>query len=277
MNTPTKSKPGLLRAGASLTTPSDGPSLGPLTDLIGTWMGSGFSLIALPDFQVAPFRLRVNATKESFHFVPISAPIPDRGSVQPDITYKGLTYLQNVADATTNEALHVETGMLLNVPATTDPAAPASVVRQASIPHGNSLLAQGQSLQVTRPQISPVSPLPTGPGVDANYTAPYSKGTFPPGFDINNPNAALQAVIEGQDIVSTVVLRFSTSSSGGILNIPFINANANATQLDSIFWLENVQQPTGATFLQLQYTQTVILDFEGIQWPHITLATLLKQ
>lgn len=29
-------------------------SLGPLTDLAGTWIGKGFSLISLPDFGSAP-------------------------------------------------------------------------------------------------------------------------------------------------------------------------------------------------------------------------------
>lgn len=69
----------------------------------------------------------------------------------------------------------------------------------------------------------------------------------------------------------------STSAVGGILNIPFVTQNANAAKLDAIFWIETVQQPDGSTFLQLQYTQTVILNFLGINWPHISVATLVKQ
>jgi hypothetical protein len=53
--------------------------------------------------------------------------------------------------------------------------------------------------------------------------------------------------------------------------------NANATRLDTIFWIETVQQTDGSTFLQLQYTQTVILNFLGIDWPHISVSTLIKQ
>jgi hypothetical protein len=33
----------------------------------------------------------------------------------------------------------------------------------------------------------------------------------------------------------------------------------------------------GTRFLQLQYSQTVILDFFGLNWPHIAVATLVKQ
>jgi hypothetical protein len=47
--------------------------------------------------------------------------------------------------------------------------------------------------------------------------------------------------------------------------------------LDATFWIETVQQPDGSTFLQLQYTQTVLLNFLGIDWPHISVATLTKQ
>ena len=28
---------------------------------------------------------------------------------------------------------------------------------------------------------------------------------------------------------------------------------------------------------QLQYTQLVMLDFNGIHWPHVTVGTLVKQ
>ena len=28
---------------------------------------------------------------------------------------------------------------------------------------------------------------------------------------------------------------------------------------------------------QLQYTQTVLLNFNGLSWPHVSVATLIKQ
>jgi hypothetical protein len=57
---------------------------------------------------------------------------------------------------------------------------------------------------------------------------------------------------------------------GGIVNMPFDIANAS-------FWIETVKQADGTTFQQLQYTQTVILNFLGVNWPHICVATLIKQ
>ncbi len=53
--------------------------------------------------------------------------------------------------------------------------------------------------------------------------------------------------------------------------------DGRAQALDAIFWIEKVRQPDGTYFMQLQYTQTVILSFLDISWPHISVATLVKQ
>lgn len=195
----------------------------------------------------------------------------------------------------TNEALHIEPGFWLNVPATKVPAGSATVVRQGSIPHGTSVLALGNALTVSSgPGIgpafgaggatpsTPVKNPPTPPALGFNNPA------LPPGFKppfVGDLNLALKEAILGQDITQTVVLPISTAAPaagpktqvGGTVNMPFDVANADATRLDAIFWIETVQQPDGSTFLQLQYTQTVILHFLGIDWPHISVATLTLQ
>jgi len=276
-------------------------ALGPLSDLAGTWVGTGFNLISLPDFSSVPpstgpadFRLKLNATLETLTFTPIGGTVPNRGVVsapgsitgQPDIAINGLTYLQKVSDAVTKEAMHIEPGFWLNVPETTvAPVAPASVVRLATIPHGDSLLAQGSFLTVpSGPIINPVSSKPAlnppGPPLGLPYLLPFENPPLPPGIPlpfVENPNLLLQEAILGQNIINTVVLIISTAPSGNIVNIPFVVSNANATRMDAIFWIETVQNPDGSTFLQLQYTQTVILNFLGIDWPHISVATLVKQ
>ena len=73
------------------------------------------------------------------------------------------------------------------------------------------------------------------------------------------------------------MLEIATSPDGGVENIPFVVTNANAISMKAIFWIEEVEHPHGfGHFLQLQYTQTVILNFLGIDWPHISVATLVK-
>ena len=262
--------------------------LGPLAELPGTWVGGGFVLISLPDFHdQKPFRLQIDATVETLEFTKIGAKIPNRGSGQDDIFLFGVTYLQRVSDAVTNGALHVEPGLWLHVPPTTVPNNPKeTVVRQGTIPHGDSLLAQGDVIPPVAggPVINPVDSTPVrnppGAPLTAEYLAPFVNPSLPPGFKppfIKNPNLALQEAILGQNITKTIVLSVSTTTSGGIVNIPFVVSNATATKLDAIFWIETVHQPDGSQFMQLQYTQTVILNFLGIDWPHISVATLVKQ
>jgi hypothetical protein len=271
--------------------------LGPLRELSGTWVGRGFNLISLPDFDnpqgPQPFRLKLNATHEILEFIHIGGNVPNRGSQgQRDINIFGLTYLQRISDAQTNGALHIEPGLWLNVPGSTVPSQPPTVVRQGSIPHGTSVLAQGAVIPtvIGGPVFQAVDSTPftaAGPITNPVYLAPFSDPPLPPGFRppfLKNPNLALQDAIIGQTIARTEVLSVSTKPSGaptfhggGLVNIPFLVSNANATQLDAVFWIETVQQVDGTEFMQLQYTQTVILSFLGISWPHISVATLVKQ
>jgi hypothetical protein len=285
--------------------------LGPLTEFPGTWAGTGFNLIARPDFQDSqPFFLEINGTLENLAFTLIGGQIPNRGSEQNDIFLHGVTYLQQVADCVTHGALHIEPGLWIHIPPTTDPPVPETVVRQGTIPHGDSLLAQSTLITTvaTGPTINPVFSVPftdavipglneaaTNPITNPDYLAQYTNRTLTqccllPSLDLNtvvkDPTEILRAAIQGQSITNTVVIVTSTAAaqgSTGILNIPFVVTNANAVQMDAIFWIETVQPTDGEPFLQLQYVQRVILDFPPkpgagvIHWPHISVATLVKQ
>jgi hypothetical protein len=285
-------------------------NLGLLGDLPGTFIGTGFNLIARPDKQNNnPFFLELNATQEILEFTNIGGDIPNRGSIQSDLILHGVRYLQRVADCTTHTAIHLEPGLWLHLPSTSapDPVTQETYVRQATIPHGDSVLAQSTFFTTVNggPQIAPVDSTPfTGnipdlnspaanPVTNANYLRPYTvtplpTECLPAGLDavqtIKNPALVLQAAIAGQNITETVVIQISTTPVGGIVNIPFVVQNANATRLDAIFWIEKVLNPAAGPdpFIQLQYVQRVILDFPPaigaptISWPHISVATLVK-
>ncbi len=109
-----------------------------------------------------------------------------------------------------------------------------------------------------------------------------------------NPNLVLKQAIAGQNILHTTVLKVSTSSSapqaggvpivgGGTSNTAFLKGaaggpNAVSARVDAVFWLETVQGVNGApNHQQLQYTQTVLLNFNGLSWPHVSVATLKPQ
>lgn len=132
-------------------------NLGLLADLGGTWRGRGFNLIARPDFQGnAPLYLQLNQTNETLKIDPIGSSIPNRGFGQDDIELFGLTYLQRISDASTDGALHIEPGIWVTQPETsyppeTPPPGGQIVARMATIPHGNSVLAQGGATPFTGP------------------------------------------------------------------------------------------------------------------------------
>lgn len=281
--------------------------LGPLALLPGTWRGVGFNQIWRPFHGSQDRFLELNETSEELQFVEIPGDIPNRGLLQQDISLHGITYLQKVSDVNVKSngqptGIHIEPGIWLTVPSTSNPQDPATVARLANIPHGTSLTAQGTAFTVNGgPSIAPVSITPFGilhpnntvPFPEVNLGVPSAFRT--PAADIpnvtqamvNNPNIVLTNAIAGQNIKSTTVLRVSTqdlnppTSGGGTANIAFLEGaggaqNASAAQMDATFWIEEVDLGNGKTKLQLQYTQTVLLNFNGLSWPHVSVATLEK-
>ena len=286
---------------------SDDP-LGPLAPLVGSWRGTGFNTIWRPHYpkDESDRFLELNLTNETFVFSPILGEIPNRGLLQPDIAMTGVTYMQQVSDATVppppGPGLHIEPGLWVWVPPTTEPAEPATVVRMASIPHGTVMLAQGTVTSVTgAPAISDVNviPYPIGSPEPPGSDFPAAKAAFPE-LDLSvptpyrlapagvtedmvaNPSGVLDAVLSTQRIRKTVTLSVTTDTTpvagGGTANTAFLGVNANAVHVDAAFWIEYVEDPGGGPdTLQLQYRQKVLLDFDGMHFPHVSVATLQRE
>jgi len=244
--------------------------------------------------------LELNLTTETLEFEAIQGPIPNRGLLQGDISMFGVTYLQKVSDVVSG-GIHVEPGIWASVPPTTNPLEGPTVVRLASIPHGTTILAQGKSFSVNGPPVigdASITPFVIGnPARTVSF--PESNLAVPTQFrqisnaDINqpivdDPNSLLAAAITDQNITNTVVLIISTTapspiSGGGTDGTAFLQGsaaagpNASPAAMNAIFWIETVTPNDGGpAFLQLQYTQTVLLNFNGLSWPHVSVATLRK-
>ncbi|HYO84759.1 MAG TPA: hypothetical protein VES20_25380, partial [Bryobacteraceae bacterium] len=82
--------------------------------------------------------------------------------------------------------------------------------------------------------------------------------------------------LQGQKLTKITRLITNTAPGGGMDNIPFITTNADAPGLESVFAIETAEDASGNEFLQLQYSQTVLLNFRGISFPHVTVGTLVK-
>ncbi|UMB72503.2 heme-binding protein [Mycobacterium paraterrae] len=346
-------------------------SLGPLAGFTGKFRGAGFNTIFRPqNFALSPTPLdkpahgpndnvlELNLTEETLDFSTPLGDIPNRGFVQGDISLNGIPYVQKINDVNDPDnpvGIHFEPGVWLSVPATTNPAEAATVVRMASIPHGTTIDAEGTATQVNgRPTFQPVdiTPFPIGspqnrltntfPSQQANDNATFrlpqdlspfiAAGTITQAM-LDNPNSILQNRVNSQNITSTTIITVDTTRpapdnpsdplfGGGTANIAFLQGdpqaakpNANAVEMTATFCIETVvekisvpplaantpttvqgsaaagqpvatfsvrsttavNEPTevSVTYTQIQYSQTVLLNFNGLSWPHVSVATLI--
>jgi LysM repeat protein len=174
----------------------------------------------------------------------------------------------------------------------------------ASIPHGTTVLAQGiASPSSEGPNIADINITPFVIGNPAKLV-PFPESTLSNpsqfrtpanglvGIDqaiVDNPNVVLKRALEGKRIKHTVVLDVSSDQStpvfgGGLANTAFLQGspnegpNAQSALVTATFWIETLEGPVagGPEVHQLQYTQRVLLNFNGLSWPHVTVATLLR-
>jgi hypothetical protein len=258
------------------------------------------------------FFLELNLTDETLEFTDITGThgIANRGLLQTDIALGGLAYLQQISDRFDGSHQHFEPGVWTSVPATVNPNEKATVARMGSIPHGTTINLEGTSFAVAKPQFDAASITPFRIGSpddgktnlvhfpEENIATPSTSRTplnQVAGLtqaQLSNPNLFLSDAIANQVFLSTTVLTVTSDTSaansvpnagGGTDNIAFLTGtgapptggpNADAIRVTAIFWIERVKDQHGKEFDQLQYTQRVLLNFRGLSWPHITVATL---
>jgi hypothetical protein len=227
-------------------------NLGPLAFLVGCWRGPGFNAIWRPDNpeslphttppdQTKRF-LELNLTNDSFDFQVIPGVVPNRGlNPQTDLSLYGLHYLQRVSDSdpapsptvkppgysqTAGQALHIEPGLFMNVPASTQANTgdtpivnENAIVRMASIPHGVTVLMQGPNPGTKptggKPNIPPLKPFTGYPGLNpipfpGPYTNPPQPLPIPPGP--NPPGVGIQPIelAGGQHVVPEINIAVDT-------------------------------------------------------------------
>ena len=87
---------------------------------------------------------------------------------------------------------------------------------------------------------------------------------------------AQQVNVQGCTFKERTLLITSTDQAGGVSNIPFIAKNANTLAMESVFAIQTVIDAGGNEFLQMQYSQVAMLNFNGKSFPHMTVGTLIK-
>lgn|SRR3990167_7635824 len=273
-------------------------TLGGLELLIGKWVGNlGVNFIAIPAVtsvgsQTPHFKKITQNYIETIEFTPIGREVANHGGANqndPNLNQKvfGLQYEIVIANSDTLEPLHTENGTFLHL---VGDGKQSSIVRQAAVPHGNSLLFTGNIYKLRGgPNIDFVANA-TPVGTPPNMLRGYREG-FP--LDVNKHltdfNKQMEA--DGFSFTETTVIDLSTHNptlGGGIMNVLFAKKFAEPIRTDAVFWIEKVVGPSG-DFLQLQYTQNTSLAFfqnvdpvapgqdTRVIWPHIQINTLRKQ
>ena len=283
------------------------PPLGNLNSLPGKWVGHGFNAIWRPHHPDNPQDrfLELNLTNETLVFTKINGAIPNRGLLMHDINMFGLTYMQQISEKSNGAGLHIEPGIWAHVPKTSAPNEPQTVVRMASIPHGTVILAQGTGKVVNGPpQIhdNNILPFPIGgspavvqPGrADVHRAQPVAADAVPVQVARRDPGDGQepQQRAQGRDYGPE-----HQEDRGA--------ADHHQEHADQGRWDRQHRVPAGRRQPadgqrqgrrgrrdvldrdrghpghpdkhQLQYTQLVQLDFNGLRWPHVTVATLQKQ
>lgn len=303
----------------SIYVPKSGePGLGPLGLLPGVWSnlpdlpGRGWNMIALP-FATRPgspldYRLLLNQYNEELEFFLVDKGVPNRGvqrdgatTIQTDQLVVTIDYEQDIHQIAAEDfpvsgkagnadlAIHHEPGLWLHMLDQVQDG--LDIARLATIPHGDSVLALGRSRTFDGPpKIPAVNGLPIGVNQDLTsaYLEPYKHfhdTLFKNLFDPTIPHKLLEGANADVTIKRTTQLEVDTTiQSGGIVNIPFIVKQANATRMKSTFWIEELEEKDadGRPRLRLQYLQIVSLEFfdrvDGlpglIEWPHVSINTL---
>ncbi|MHA3701452.1 heme-binding protein [Jatrophihabitans sp. YIM 134969] len=267
-------------------------TLGLLAGLVGTWSGSGLNAIWTPSQKEVTGNahfLQLAPTVDAFEFKALDGTIPNRGLNQADLFMAGLEYANTISS--NGKGIHFETGIWLAVPETQDPPVGETVARMASIPHGSTINAQGTATAAGGPPSFPevdLTPFVIGqPGQTIDFDEQHLDRPTPfrtpdpaaHGFTqsiIDDMNTALEAVA---GVTTTTVIHVSTPPPAGIPgggsgNTAFLIPNATATATTATIWLQTVgDEPEPSV---LQYSQVVMLDFNGLSWPHITIGTLRR-
>lgn len=298
--------------------------LGPLSHLIGTWtnqnLGSttkggtaapySYNIMPLPVASVpSKYILKNFQYYEEITFSPINGNAPNRGGDYNQnanvIFYEQRIYFADGPDK--DKLVHAENGSWLFLvtgteaegPYGTTPVVPhagpipeqsvlTNVAKQISVPHGNSILAQGGIKGYPNSYLNdgpvaigtyPNEVIPTG--ID---TTPYTtKSVGNPLPKLNkNPNQPLQDGATANPCEQYMQWSVDTenpAAKGSVTNIPFEKQKANVIDYNATYWLQAFTK--GGSFTQLSYTQTIYMDIpingNIVKFPHITCNTLTKK
>lgn len=274
--------------------------------------------------EVPPYRVLMNRYNEELTFLTVDDDVPNRGitqdrSARADQLVAALDYEQKIVRISAEDIprsgdagepalpIHHEPGLFLYMQKQVIDG--FDICRLGTIPHGNAVNAIGLSSPTKDgpPVIPDLSAFPEGvtdniltavDAADASSTTPRQRYLFPYKHFVDNPflglfspantNALLQQGLP-DNVLRTTTLDFNTDAAeAGIVNIPFIERQADASAMRSTFWLMELDEPALGDLpgnrLLLAYSQFIDSEFfprfDGkpglIRWPHVSINMMEK-
>lgn len=259
--------------------PGNNPALGPLQTLVtgNSWVGdTGFNLMVVPNPK-SQFLVMVSQLFETHVFEEVPAPVPNRSQNNGTAQVGAVKYSQTVAENTSKNILHEETGMWLNQTVGTAPTDPSGnglqeitgepetsyvttnpVVRSGTIPHGNTIQATGTwSNYDLAPPITPgtIDLLPyIAPG---NFTTVDGALSFLPVFVDKSDPSELQADYRAQIQTSLDNIGQTTLTVQDFIN-PIGLLNQYADNIINIVSMAVTTENTQGGVLNIPFAQNVI-------------------
>ncbi len=313
--TPNLNQP-LLQEPEQAEPPAPTSALGPLEYLVGTWtnqnihgsnqggQASPYSYCLMPLPQENTYILKNFSYYEEITFSAIHGTAPNRGGLGTQVA-NTLFYEQRIyfADGPAKDSLvHAENGSWLfltdskqllgpygdgngpnvgnqTLPNSMPPTQPYNIIKQMSVPHGNSILSAGGYEEKTGSPVIEPPPLILPEGVNTDQYKVQSVGNLNPTFT-ENPNLPLTQAL--QQTPASRYLQLDVDSKNGdhpVTNIGFEQQHAKVSRYFARYWLEAFGASNDYT--QLQYSQTIVMDIPingtTISFPHVTTNTLTKK
>ena len=154
-----------------------------------------------------------------------------------------------------------------------------NIVKQISVPHGNSILAAGGYREGAGAPQLPLQTAILPVGVNTEQYWEESVGNPNPEFTLN-PNLPLRLALEAGSPTSHLRFDVDTAISGHpVTNIGFEQQHAKVVRYSASYWLEAFGN--SEEFTQLQYSQAIYMSIPipgvgNIIFPHVTTNTLTK-
>ena len=263
--------------------------------LNGEWQDSfGWNFISQPKLNepgTSDFEMRVDQMRETVTFKKLGGIARNVGITGQAGFWQAMAY-ECAIETPAGDGIHHEMGhFLLKVleSGETGEDLRSDIIRQATIPRANSMMTTGVLEPGTIADAIAVQDTPFYDAkpkanddqlqnlIDSELAAKQQQVTGLSGPDLQRPLVWLQTILADEPVQRDWVFGFRHDhGQSQMANGQRVSDPVSIGNLLSDFWIAK-RKLKGETIETLQYAQKVNLIFHNIEWPHVSMNTLIKQ